>query len=102
VNTNKLFTKEQLNEAYQNGLSYQTLYTRVFCYEWDIDRAIHTPTQNKFGNNQSKFPQETVRIAEQNGISLSALYNRIRRGWTIERALHEPIHENYRRGVNAV
>lgn len=43
----KLFTKEQIAIAKENGIHYQTLVTRIEkCKNWSIEEAITTPPLN--------------------------------------------------------
>lgn len=96
MSISKLFTSEQLEQANKNGLSYQVLYTRVFNYEWDVEKAVTVPVKQKFGNGYPKFTTEQIETAKQNGVSYTSLCNRIRRGWSIEKAIKEPSKGNWR------
>ncbi|EZP77582.1 Nucleoside permease nupC [Parageobacillus genomosp. 1] len=88
---NPVFTREQIEQAKRNGVSYLTLYARVINYGWDIDEAIHTPPHDRFGNDvKSILPEEAVKIAEQNGLSRVDIWNRLNAGWTLEKAIHTP------------
>jgi hypothetical protein len=88
---NPVFTREQIEQAKRNGVSYLTLYARVMNYGWDIDEAINTPPHDRFGNDvKSILPEEAVKIAEKNGLSRVDIWNRLNAGWTLEKAIHTP------------
>lgn len=87
MNTMIMFTEEEIETARQNGVSYQTLYNRVYGYGWKMEKAISTPVQNRFGNPMCQFTEEELAQAKANGVSHSALCNRIRKGWNRKKAL---------------
>lgn len=87
---NPVFTREQIEQARKNGVSYITLYFRVMHYGWDIDKAINTPPQQRFGN-KPKLPEEIVKQAAKRGITRRDIWNRLNRGWSIEEAITKPV-----------
>ena len=91
-----VFTREQIAQAKRNGVSYLTLYARVMYYGWDIDKAINTPTQRRFGN-KPKLPEEIVQQAAERGITRMDIWNRLNSGWTLEEAITKPVKRRKRR-----
>jgi uncharacterized protein YjcR len=88
--TKTYITPEQLAEAEENGVSAKNLYQRLYM-GWDLQRAMGSPV-----HSTAPFDTEEMRPyieqAEANGISLTVLRRRIRhRGWSIERAISEPL-----------
>jgi hypothetical protein len=93
---NPVFTREQIAQAKRNGVSYLTLYARVMYYGWEIDDAINTPTQRRFGN-KPKLSEEIVQQAAEHGITRMDIWNRLNSGWTIEEAITKPVKRRKRR-----
>lgn len=93
------FTDDQVQQAKQNGIPYNILYSRVIEYGWDFERAITTPVQNKFGHSdQMKIPKKYVEEAQKNGVNHSALLNRVYRyGWDLKKAVTTPLAPRKRR-----
>lgn len=86
-----IFTKEQIDQAKQNGIPYLTLYKRVVDYGWEVEEAISKPTGNRFGNPKSKIPDSYKERAFQNGISYVTLTHRyLYLGWDLEKATSVP------------
>ena len=98
-------TPEDFRIAEENGISKDTLLSRVRKLGWDVDKAINTPvrakrkftkeeiktmeeaiTKPKKRGRQYVYPEWVYREADKNGISYSALGNRIRRGMSLEEA----------------
>ena len=64
---------------------------------WAASKEQH---RNKRNNRQLTYEGRTQTVAdwaEELGMTWAALYYRLRRGWSVERALSEPLHEEKRR-----
>lgn len=79
-------TYKDYETAKENGISKNTLDTRVYQLGWDIDRAITAPVR---GFKNIIAPH--LHIAERNGITEGAARARIYRGWSIEDAVSVPL-----------
>ena len=90
-------TEEQYKAGIKNGIKKPTIYTRVFEYGWDIEKAINTPTIKK-EYKARKYPKKYTDLALSNGICLITFYSRIKKGWSYEDAATiKPIPRNERR-----
>ena len=56
-------TPEDFKIAEENGISKDTLLSRVRILGWDVDKAITTPVRTK-----RKFTEEEIKTMEENGI----------------------------------
>lgn len=73
------------------GLNYLKLYHRLYRDKLTFDQAIISDNRNVkllTHNGETKSMSEW---ADSVGISIGALSNRLKRGWTIERALYHPL-----------
>ena len=73
-------SKEELQIAEENGISYKTLYSRLQNKDISIYEAITKPPKRR-------FTAEQLRTAAENGIQQSTLAARVDRGWTIQEAI---------------
>jgi hypothetical protein len=88
METVNVFTKQEIQTAKQNGISYHTLYMRVESYGWDIEKAITEPTKMKRVN---VLTEQEIQTAKENGISYITLYMRVENyGWDLEQAITTP------------
>lgn len=76
--------------AIENGISKGTFMSRVNACKWSKEKAATIPVQNK-GKIRRKYPDELYSVLKQNEINVQAFHKRIKRGWTIERAMTEKI-----------
>ena len=76
--------------AIENGISKKTFMSRVNTCKWSEEKAATTTVQEK-GKIRRKYPDELYHVLKQNDISVQAFHKRIKRGWTIERAMTEKI-----------
>lgn len=86
-------TDEEIAEAEKNGISEQTLISRVRLYGWSKSKAIGTPTKKRV---DKKYRD----VAKRNGISEYTFYARVRNGWSLEKASTEPVEKNKVRCMN--
>ena len=76
--------------AEENGISYQLFINRINDLGWDLEKASTTLVTKK-GYTYRKYSDEILEQADKT-IGRKNFYNRIRKGWTIERALTEPLY----------
>ena len=75
-------TQEDYKIAEENGISKDTLLSRVRKLGWDIDRAITKPVRGK-----RKFTEEEIKIMKKNGLDRNTVTCRLQYGWALEEAL---------------
>ena len=75
-------TPEDFRIAEENGISKDTLLSRVRKLGWDIDKAITKPVRVK-----RKFTKEEIKTMEENGVNQNIAANRMYWGWTLEEAI---------------
>ena len=78
-------TPEDFRIAEENGISKDTLLSRVRKLGWDIDRAITKPVRSK-----RKFTEEQIKIMEENGVDRNTASGRLNKGWDPKEALTRP------------
>ena len=78
-------TPEDFRIAEENGISKDTLLSRVRKLGWDIDKAITTPVRAK-----RKFTKEEIKTMEENGVNQNIAANRMYWGWNLEEAITKP------------
>ena len=78
-------TPEDFKIAEENGISKDTLLSRVRKLGWDVDKAITTPVRAK-----RKFTKEEIKIMKENGIDRDVAAGRMFWGWTLEEAITKP------------
>ena len=78
-------TPEDFKIAEENGISKDTLLSRVRKLGWDVDKAITTPVRPK-----RKFTKEEIKIMEENGVERYIAAGRMYWGWTLEEAITKP------------
>ena len=75
-------TPEDYKIAEENGISKDTLLSRVRKLGWDVDKAITKPVRVK-----RKFTEEEIKTMEENGIDRNVAAGRRYWGWTLEEAI---------------
>jgi hypothetical protein len=91
TDAHRLVTDEQIQQAKENGISYKTLHKRIAEYGWDVETAISTPVQPKFGHKKRVLDPALIDRASANGIGYYTLYDRINKwGWNAEKAATTP------------
>ena len=75
-------TPEDFKIAEENGISKDTLLSRVRKLGWDIDKAITKPVRAK-----RKFTEEEIKTMEENGVNRNIAAGRRYWGWTLEEAI---------------
>ena len=78
-------TPEDFKIAEENGISKDTLLSRVRKLGWDVDKAITTPVRAK-----RKFTKEEIKTMEENGVDRNTVACRLKWGWTLEETLTKP------------
>ena len=78
-------TPEDFKIAEENGISKDTLLSRVRKLGWDIDKAITKPVRVK-----RKFTKEEIKTMEENGVNQNIAANRMYWGWNLEEAITKP------------
>ena len=78
-------TPEDFKIAEENGISKDTLLSRVRKLGWDVDKAITTPVRAK-----RKFTEEEIKTMEENGVNQNIAANRMYWGWNLEEAITKP------------
>ena len=83
------------------NINIQTLYSRIFAHGWSVDLAISTPVDTARGirvkNTDSMIyeyeggSKHLKYWAKDYNIKTSTLYSRIKKGWSISRALTKKI-----------
>ena len=76
---------EDFRIAKENGISKDTLLSRVRKLGWDVDKAITTPVRAK-----RKFTKEEIKTMEENGVNQNIAANRMYWGWNLEEAITKP------------
>ena len=75
-------TPEDFKIAEENGISKDTLLSRVRKLGWDVDKAITKPVRAK-----RKFTEEEIKTMEENGVNRNIAAGRRYWGWTLEEAI---------------
>lgn len=75
-------TPEDYKIAEENGISKDTLLSRVRKLGWDVDKAITKPVRVK-----RKFTEEEIKTMEENGVNRNIAAGRRYWGWTLEEAI---------------
>ena len=75
-------TPEDYKIAEENGISKDTLLSRVRKLGWDVDKAITKPVRVK-----RKFTEEEFKAMEEYGIDRNVAAGRRYWGWTLEEAI---------------
>ena len=78
-------TPDDYRIAEENGISKDTLLSRVRKLGWDIDKAITKPVRAK-----RKFTKEEIKTMEENGVNQNIAANRMYWGWNLEEAITKP------------
>ena len=78
-------TPEDYKIAEENGISKDTLLSRVRKLGWDVDKAITKPVRVK-----RKFTEEEIKTMEENGVNQNIAANRMYWGWNLEEAITKP------------
>ena len=78
-------TPDDYKIAEENGISKDTLLSRVRKLGWDVDKAITKPVRIK-----RKFTEEEIKTMEENGIDRNTVSCRLQWGWTLEEAITKP------------
>ena len=78
-------TPDDYRIAEENGISKDTLLSRVRKLGWDVDKAITTPVRVK-----RKFTKEEIKTMEENGVNQNIAANRMYWGWNLEEAITKP------------
>lgn len=79
---------EWIKIAEKNGISRRTFLTRVNKSKWTCEKAATYPIKYTAERNR-KYSDEVYKTLEENGISKELFYDRIRKGWSMERAMTE-------------
>lgn len=79
-------SEEDYKIAESNGISRNVVYQRVNSYCWSVKRAITEPIRKL-----KKHDEKIINKALENGISRRAYYNRLKNGWSVEKASSTPI-----------
>lgn len=77
-------TPEEYAIAEQNGISPKILEKRIRRFAWDKQRAITQPVR-KFENHR-----QWAKVAEENGIPYHTYWQRLKLGWSNEKAATYP------------
>lgn len=97
------FMKWSMEHGYKEGLSIDRIDVNGdYCPENCRWIPLKYQQRNKRTNHMITYDGETkpaVEWGEITGISPYTILNRIKRGWTAERALTEPVHAKHRRKV---
>ena len=72
-------------QAKANGISKETLRSRIWNYHWDKERAKTEPVREI----ENRY-EEWIRIAVENGVNRNTFYSRLNLGWSAEKAATTP------------
>ena len=86
---------EEFEEAEKRGLSYKTVYSRFYYYNWSKERALTEPKKDR----KTKLTQEQIKTAASNGINIVCLRLRLSNGWSMEEAINKPKQKSGRKNV---
>jgi len=94
----QLLTEKQMKKLIENGINKGTVYHRIVYSKWDIDKAISTPTDERFTRKRgrriihgNRLTDEQVEIAKDNGISITTLTYRLKKGMSVEEAITKKV-----------
>lgn len=94
----QLLTEKQMKKLIENGINKGTVYHRIVYSKWDIDKAISTPTDERFTRKRgrriihgNRLTDEQVEIAKDNGISITTLTYRLKTGMSVEEAITKKV-----------
>lgn len=78
-------TEENFKTGIKNGIKRGTIYSRVYVYGWNVEKAINYPVKSR-AERARKHPKDFTDLALKNGICLVTFYSRVRKGWNYEEA----------------
>lgn len=81
-------TDEEYAKALRNGISYDTLNTRVRALGWEKKKAINSPVK-KYKKKRNKYGVWR-NVAINNGIAYTTFVSRVENGMEIEKAATKP------------
>ena len=81
------YTKQDIEEAKANGISYSTFYQRIMRYNYNIRSAKTKPTRPK----QKIFNDQDRMIMKKYGVPEHTAYQRYRAGMDKEEAMRKPL-----------
>ncbi|MEK4555571.1 hypothetical protein [Jeotgalicoccus sp. FSL K6-3177] len=94
----QLLTEKQMKRLIENGIKKATVYHRIMYSKWDIDKAICTPTDERFTRKRgrriihgNRLTDEQVEIAKDKGISTTTLTYRLKTGMSVEEAITKKV-----------
>lgn len=94
IKNDLVITPKVYKTAEKNGISKAHLEERVKRYGWNQEDAANKPIRKKVKHGD--WPKR----AEQNGIPKGTFYQRIKWGWTYERAVLEPVDKKRRPDIH--
>ena len=80
----KYITPKDYEEATKNGIKKETVRRRVVRNNWSLAEAISTPSQ------RFNLPRELLEKAEKLGLERQFVIDRMKHGWSIEKACTTP------------
>jgi hypothetical protein len=80
-------TEHDYEIAARHGVSRQNAYQRFYKMHWPKERAITKPMRSAVSNKQK---------CKEIGLSYSTFIKRRTNGWSVERALSEPVNLKYK------
>lgn len=83
---NLYVTPQDYKIAESNDISKDIVYSRVYSYGWDVDKAITTPVKKR----DPEFAKWRKR-AVKNGIPSPTFHSRKKAGWSYKEAATKPI-----------
>lgn len=94
----QILTEKQMKRLIESGINKGTVYHRIVYSKWDIDKAISTPADKRFGRKHgykmmygNRVTDKQIEIATENGISHVTLSYRLKTGMSVEEAITKKI-----------
>ena len=90
-----------------SGKSQGVIRTRIKKFGYSVEDAVEQPLYKIKGERTSgkitynRKVSEVVELCQKHNISPSAFHRRLKRGWTVERALNEPLKPQNNKGDKA-
>lgn len=96
------FTREEIRQAKDNGISSDQLHNRVNNAGWSLERALTEPLDERKKGKSKYFTKDEIEVGRENGIRLQTMVVRLKSGWDRVECYTKPINYNYKEDKHIV